>query len=523
MLASDPQLAVTVPGPLYEVRLRGGAYDVRGVTIPGTPGFLIGRNVDLAWGATAAGGHDANLYAETLGGGTYRFRDGWRPLRVRQERILIKGEAPLEVAVRHTHHGPLVDPLLPPGDGRHLALAHVATRARTATVQALLAMARARTFAEFGAALADYHLPAAHFVVAARTGGVGYHLGASIPWTRRGLSNDVLPGAAGTEEWEELRPGEAPGPFLPVRLLPHAFPLARGTLASANNTSVGPWYPLDIGFRGRDTDRSLRLRELLGGTRKLTVADMEAIHRDMESPMPRTAIRVALGVYREELPPSPHLMLAEIYLSRWDGTMGLDPATWPLVATVAARLHRFANRMERPALAALYGPGPVGAAAMARRFTPLLARGEVPREPVARQALLELLEEAAAETVARMGPDERRWRLPPQAGVHPMPYQGGLLGLGSLDRAADLAPRFPCDHTATIRSPRGNCYSLLVEMGDPDHFWTLLPPGIAEDPASPHGRDQLADWQAGRLHRGWLRKDAVRRIATARTLLLPPP
>src|SRR5262249_53876580 len=63
LLANDPHLNLGVPSIWTAVQLttRDGL-DVGGVTMPGTPGVILGRNQRLAWGCTNVHDDSADLY-----------------------------------------------------------------------------------------------------------------------------------------------------------------------------------------------------------------------------------------------------------------------------------------------------------------------------------------------------------------------------------------------------------------------------------------------------------------------------
>ena len=78
LLANDPHLAVSAPGPLLQVGLHcrdvGPAcpYDVAGYSYAGVPGVVIGHNVDIAWGFTKMGADVTDLYVERVTDTTWR-------------------------------------------------------------------------------------------------------------------------------------------------------------------------------------------------------------------------------------------------------------------------------------------------------------------------------------------------------------------------------------------------------------------------------------------------------------------
>lgn len=102
LLANDPHLGLSTPSIWYYARLNLSFGPVIGVTAPGTPFVILGRNQVSAWGFTNTG-FDVIDYVE---------RD---PLTLeiteRTERISVSGRAaPQEITVRTTALGPILDP-----------------------------------------------------------------------------------------------------------------------------------------------------------------------------------------------------------------------------------------------------------------------------------------------------------------------------------------------------------------------------------------------------------------------------
>src|SRR5207247_1572510 len=91
ILANDPHLeANRLPNVWCEVVLKSGARYGLGATMPGIPVLLIGRNNDVAWGATYAFMDAIDSWVEECRGGKCR-RDGapggWAAPRARKETI----------------------------------------------------------------------------------------------------------------------------------------------------------------------------------------------------------------------------------------------------------------------------------------------------------------------------------------------------------------------------------------------------------------------------------------------------
>src|SRR4029453_13893755 len=118
LLANDPHLGLGVPSIWTAVHLQAPGLDVAGVTLPGTPGVILGRNARIAWGCTNVHDDSADLYAEEFDParpGFYRAADGWEQARVIEEPIRVRlGRLSAQTRtethrVTLTRHGPLIE------------------------------------------------------------------------------------------------------------------------------------------------------------------------------------------------------------------------------------------------------------------------------------------------------------------------------------------------------------------------------------------------------------------------------
>ena len=107
ILANDPHLEVNrLPNVWCEMVLQCGDRWMMGGTMPGLPGVLVGRNPDLAWGATYAFVDTIDSWVEKCSDGKY-YRAGsdgdsdrWLQFEKREELILRKKKA----AVSHVFY-----------------------------------------------------------------------------------------------------------------------------------------------------------------------------------------------------------------------------------------------------------------------------------------------------------------------------------------------------------------------------------------------------------------------------------
>ena len=116
LFATDPHLAVNLPGFWYEAHMRGEAdgWHVAGGGVPGMPFVLNGHNEHCCWGMTLSFAQMEDVFLERVkwdegGGLTYEHMGETKQADHRVEAIDVKGEkAPRMLHVYTTVHGVLI-------------------------------------------------------------------------------------------------------------------------------------------------------------------------------------------------------------------------------------------------------------------------------------------------------------------------------------------------------------------------------------------------------------------------------
>src|SRR3954466_1918669 len=135
LLANDPHISATIPDVWYTVELSTPDIEMRGGSLPGTPGLVIGQSNHVAWGFTHGVGDLPDLYVERVRSAhegqapQYEFEGEMRPVKVTHERMGGRGQHAEALEVWETHHGPIVNRALGAASSEPLALAWPALRA----------------------------------------------------------------------------------------------------------------------------------------------------------------------------------------------------------------------------------------------------------------------------------------------------------------------------------------------------------------------------------------------------------
>ncbi|HET9362531.1 MAG TPA: penicillin acylase family protein, partial [Vicinamibacterales bacterium] len=217
LLANDMHLQVRVPNTWYRAVLEwpdpadpSSPHRLIGITLPGIPSLVVGSNTYVAWGFTNSQGDWSDLVlldVDPSDENRYRTPDGWRTFDRYDEAIEIPGRPPYRVPVRWTIWGPVMEP---DHNGRARALRWVAHDAERLAVSAA-GLESARSIEEAFAAVNGLGAPGQNFVVADRSGGIGWTIYGAMA-RRVGVDGRVpaswADGSRGWSGW--LPPAEYP-------------------------------------------------------------------------------------------------------------------------------------------------------------------------------------------------------------------------------------------------------------------------------------------------------------------------
>jgi penicillin amidase len=470
LLANDPHLGLTIPGIWLPMRFVIAGRLVEGVTLPGLPGVILGRNDRVAWGMTTLRTDVQDLYRETLSGRRVRRGAGWEDVTERTETIAVRGGTPETLVVRTTSHGPLVS-------GR-MALKWIALDPALLRVPESAVMTAADRDA-LGRALDAFPFPAHNVVWADAAGSIGWRATGLVPIRRPGTDGSVpYDGSDPENDWRGA---------VPPAEMPRVVDPPEGFVVTANQRDIGTRFPLPVTTDWPSTERARRIADLLGAAaragRPLDRAAMEAIQLDATSPV----LRATLAALAPDLPEPWNARFAA-----WDGRADAGSTAF-LVARV------FRRKLAERVLLAWRVPPEVGLPdarllELARTGDAAFRRaGLGPRRALVRAAW----ESARADLSARFGKDASRWTwgASNRLGVrHPL---GRLPGLGWLFDPPSF-PQSGAGGTPRVATPTyGQSMRFVVDWGAPEETTLVIPLGVSGHLGSKHRTDQLADWRAG--------------------------
>jgi acyl-homoserine lactone acylase PvdQ len=528
VLVSMPQTNVANPSLFYEFHICGKTLDARGIGVAGSPIILIGWNRNVAWGMTALGADQADLFrlkTDPDQPGQYVFDGQWRPLQTRDEVIQVKNARPQHLTVRETHLGPVVNEFaFARPDEPLVALKRIPIcDSGHDTIVGALGMMRARSVKQFMAALEHWRFPTANVLVGDRDGSIAYSAIGALPLRSPlaleggGAAHD---GSASKSDWQTM---------IPQDLLPHVVDPERGFLFSGNHRPVGSFYPIPIGVRTGsmgDSVRSWRLRQLFAGKTSMSPQQLLDMFRDTTNPARRAIAGIGYHLRdRLQVTLNEETRLALKHLENWYGRGA--PSRLDVAGAELALLINTQFRFVNSNLAFVYGGGESGLSHFLKTVAKRIDRDRDAEITQLERAYIERLLANAWQTAKQQwgeNPGEWNARARQEAGDNWLAYFGSLDGFPSIDVDRDLPmPALRCTDRATIFSQAGQAYVQWVPLGNVDQARSLLPPGQTEQRGSAYRTINVESWVNGELHPAPLSRDALEPyIATRKSLPSPP-
>jgi penicillin amidase len=288
IVANDPHLALTAPSLWMLVHIESPSLKVAGVTVPGSPLVIIGRNEKIAWGFTNVMGDFTDFYYYKWSGDKYLYKGSWLEPRVRVEKIRVwdptkRTYKEIEHKVLETVHGPVLEE-----GGERFAVAF--TGARPSLELAFIwGINRASSIVEALKAQKFFTAPIQNFVVGDFNGNIAYSPTGAYPRRTnlpvyevngvRIVNRGFLPfnGSNGEGEWAG---------FIDYSELPILYNPPRPFIVTANSKPFDGACGLHIGWNWADRFRQDRivssLESIIRAEGRISVEDVMKVQTDNE-------------------------------------------------------------------------------------------------------------------------------------------------------------------------------------------------------------------------------------------------
>ncbi|MCX7610139.1 MAG: penicillin acylase family protein, partial [Ignavibacterium sp.] len=235
IIANDPHLPYSVPSKWYLAVIKNINETLAGVTLPGVPGIVIGKNKNIAWALTNLMNDETDFYLEKIDSSKkfYYLDNKWQPLQIVKDTIKIKNSKPKIIQIKSTHRGPIIsdvhqmtffynenEKVFPAISMRWLGLEF------SDEMLAFYKINNAKNFQDFREAVSNYSIPGQNFLYADKNGNIGYVAGAKIAIRANSSASIISDGTKSSNDWIG---------FVPKNEMTFYLNPSSGFLATANS------------------------------------------------------------------------------------------------------------------------------------------------------------------------------------------------------------------------------------------------------------------------------------------------
>lgn len=520
VVANDPHLDSRImPGPWYPCALIMPEERITGVSVPGIPAVVVGRNSHVAFGVTNSYGDAQDLYIETIDPDNprhYMEGESSAAFETRTETIKIKdddaqgGMREEKITIRSTRRGPVVSDVLKGLDTDHVITLRWSPFESMTPALGIEDLMFAQSAGDVKRALCSVTTIMLNFVFADTGGNIGWQTTGRLPVRSRGES--IMPGKVNGE------PDDWKG-WIPYGAMPQEYNPGKQWLGTCNHKTVPGDYPYYISSRFAPSYRYERLMELMEGRDKLTVDDHWDFQRDKKNPMAEKI----LPVMAESLAGKKETKdMAEI-LRGWDLTDSRDSAGAAVFQAVYREFvyHTFEDELGGRLMETFADAGYF----WKERLQHMVLSGDSPWfddiNTSERETMSDIFVQAAVSAKSalenKLGEDPEKWQW---GDLHKLEFVSPIMRSGFLKSAlgggahpmggssetlyrAIYAYSDPFDVTvsASLR--------MVADLGDPDKVAAVLPCGVAGRQFHEHSKDQTGAFMSGEKLYWWFSDEKI--------------
>ena len=515
IIANDPHLAYRAPGIWYAAVINSPSWNASGVTLPGVPGIVIGKNDNISWTLTNIMTDETDFYFETFDSThtKYLVDETWKELEIVQDTIFRRDGIGVPIEIKQTHRGPVISNIhpynfvynkdestFPPISMRWLG------NEFSDEMDAFLKINKAKNWSEFKSAVEKFNTPGQNFVYADREGNIGYIFGGALPIRPNNASTFLFDGSDSKNDWKG---------FVPRNELPFLYNPSQQYIATANNKVIKN-FKYHITNLWEPSSRIERITELLQSRNKHTVEDYMHYHIDILSPYAKNIVPYVLAAFKNVEVKDENLTQSLQLLEEWNYEMDKQQQAPAIFLTFFDKLMKniymdemgedlynqyvfLANVPYRNILELLQEPS-------SSWYDDVKNNERKNRDDVIRQSLADALDELEN----KLGKDVKDWqwgRLHTVTFKHPFSGVSWVLdeviNIGSYEISGDGTSIFNTEYAFSesieeyplFRHEPFDCelgpsMRFIYDFAKPDEFYLILTTGQSGNIFSDHYKDQ---------------------------------
>lgn len=492
ILCNDPHLGLRMPSLWYEVQLNAPGINCYGVSLPGSPGVIIGFNDKIAWGVTNASRDVLDWYHISFQDPSrkaYQYNGAWKATEVKVEEIKLANGKTYYDTVLWTHHGPVVYDRNFGQEGwpGNIAMRWAAHDTSNECLTFLL-LNSAQNYDDYRNAISHFTCPGQNFIFAAQDGDVAITQQGRFPvkWPHQG--EFLLDGSQPLHEWQG---------YIPFAQNPTIKNPERGFVSSANQFPADTAYPYNQAGN-YEQYRNRRINDELEKMSGITPEDMMKFQNDNFNLKAADFLPTMLKlVNRNGISPEQTALLAD--LEKWNYINDAEqtaPTVWEewwdaTFATVCS------DELGSPSPPADWpNSSIIGGLLVNHPAHSLIDDHNTPQVETAGDILKKALDTAWAglqEWQAENAGKDWKW------------FEYNNVSVQHLLRLAPLGHDhlYMGGNSSIINATRKNTgasWRMIIQMGPEVKAWGVYPGGPSGNPGSKHYDTYVPQWAAGQYN-----------------------
>jgi penicillin amidase len=533
ILVNDPHIGFSQPSVWYEAHLEAPGFSLYGYHIAGYPFANLAHNRDMAIGLTMLENDDIDLFYEKVNpenANQYWMVDHWEDFQIRTEKISVKDTTDVEIKVRSSNHGPIVNDVIKEIDGEvPISMWWVYTDVPGKLFEANYALCHAQNIDETRKAAGMIHAPGLNVMYGDKKKNIAWW-GVSKLAKRPSHVNPkiILDGSTGLDD---------PMGYYDFSQNPQAENPPWGYVYSANNQP--DTIASDILYPGYyvPTDRARRIVNLLEQDKKWNVEDMKKMLLDQTSEnVPEVILSITSSISASNEKQSDNFQASLDILNKWDGNYKSE-AIAPVIY----------NKLLYKIMATIFIPK-IGEAAfeaylathlMKRSIQPLFANDssvwwdnsktesiKETRATVFTAALIDGL----SELEEQLGGDINNWNWKK---VHILEHAHPFGEVAALKKYFNVGPfevgagnevinnyLFRLNKEGIYKVTAGPSTRRIVDFNDVENnSWSILPTGQSGNVLSKHYKDQAEMYVNGAFRKQLMNEEEIKTTAPDKLML----
>lgn len=524
ILANDPHIGFSQPATWYEAHIVTPDYEMYGYYLAGTPFPLLGHNRNYAYGLTMFENDDLDLFQEEenpKNAKQYKIGTAYKDFSIRKKIIKVKDSASVELLVKESVHGPIMNGLLASLKSKKpVAMSWIYTQEKNQILKAVHALSHAKNKDDFYQNIALIHAPGLNIMygdaqnnIAWITSGKLYQLDPSVN------PNFILNGANGIDDQKK---------FLDFSKNPSAINPKWGYVYSANNQPEavdGYLYP---GYYLPE-DRAKRIHTLLDPKNDWSAGDVKKMINDNTSAVAPDLIKKWLFLLDGSSMTANEKQAME-FLSTWKGVNELTEVA-PTIYNkwlYCYLKNTYQDELGKDNFDAFLGTHIMKQVIASQSVNPASVWWDDLKTKNKKESQKEIMrvsfKEAVQSLQKQLGEKPALWTW---NRVHTVEYQHAMGKVKALRGFFNVGPfeingsnevinnlMFSFNKEGKYEVKAGPSTRRVIDFSDIENCWSVLPTGQSGNPMSSHYDDQAQMYAKGQFRKMLLNTKEIQNNST---------